>query len=75
MKVTVNHDECISCGVCWSECSEIFEEDPSDGKSRITGQYRVNDDPGTGEAPESLRKSAQAAADGCPVGIIHVDPE
>lgn len=74
MKVTVDRDQCVSCGGCWLLCGEIFEENPPDGKNRITGKYRVNDDLGAGEAPESLRQAAEAAADGCPVAIIHVDP-
>jgi ferredoxin len=74
MKVTIDRDQCISCGGCWTICPELFEEDPSDGKSRITAQYRSADDIGVGEAPESLRESGQAAADGCPMSIIHIGP-
>jgi ferredoxin len=73
MKVTIDRDQCISCGVCWSECPEIFEDASDDGKSRITEKYRVSGDVSKGEAPEQLRDSAQAAADGCPVSIIHVE--
>lgn len=73
MKATIDRDQCISCGVCWSECPELFEENSDDGKSGITGKYRVSGDVATGEAPESLRASAQAAADGCPVSIIHLE--
>jgi ferredoxin len=73
MKATIDRDQCISCGVCWTECPELFEEDPDDGKSRITGKYRVAGDVAAGQAPEELRKTAQAAADGCPVSIIHIE--
>ena len=70
MKAVIDRDQCVSCGVCWTECPELFEENPADGKSGITGNYRVAGDIATGEAPETLRASAQAAADGCPVAII-----
>ena len=73
MRVTIDRDQCISCGVCWSECPEIFEENPADGKSGIAEKYRISGDVAAGEAPESLRVSAQAAADGCPVAIIRVE--
>ncbi len=33
----------------------------------------LSGDPSVGEAPESMRKAAQAAADGCPVAIIQVE--
>lgn len=73
MKATIDRDQCISCGVCLSECPELFEEDPDDGKSRITEKYRASGDVATGEAPESLRDKARAAADSCPVEIILIE--
>ncbi|HNX58295.1 MAG TPA: ferredoxin [Spirochaetota bacterium] len=73
MKATIDRDQCISCGVCWSECPELFEENSADGKSQITGKYRVSGDISTGEAPESLRETGQTSADGCPVSIIHIE--
>jgi ferredoxin len=72
MKVTIERDQCISCGLCWSDCPELFEEDADDGKSRITEKYRVSGDVAAGEAPETLRENAEAAAGACPVGIIHI---
>jgi ferredoxin len=73
MKVSIDRDQCISCGVCWSECPEVFEEDPGDGKSGIVAKYRVGGDRSSGEAPESARASANAGAEGCPVSIIKVE--
>jgi ferredoxin len=73
VKVSIDRDQCISCSVCWSDCPEIFEEDPNDNLSRIAEKYRVAGDPAKGEAPESLRGAAQGAADSCPVAIIHVE--
>jgi ferredoxin len=73
VKVTIDpRGDCTSCALCWSDCPEIFEEDPGDGLSRIVEKLRIGGDAAQGEAPETLRKNAQAAADGCPVSIIHV---
>lgn len=73
MKVRVDRDDCISCGVCWSECPEVFIEDPSDSKTSIAEAYRVSGDTSMGEAPDSFLNSANAAAEGCPVSIIHIN--
>ncbi len=70
--VTIDRDECISCGVCWTSCPEFFEENPDDGYSQVLDQYRAKGDPGRGEAPDDLETCVQDAADGCPVEIIHV---
>ncbi|GAB1431457.1 ferredoxin [Spirochaetota bacterium] len=72
MKIRLDRDDCISCGVCWSECPEIFIED-SDSKTSIAEEFRVSGDNSLGEAPETLRSSAESAADSCPVSIIHVE--
>jgi ferredoxin len=73
MKVSIDRDQCISCAVCWSECPELFEEDPGDGKSRVAEKYRTSGDVSRGEAPESLRGAGQRAAEGCPIAIIHIE--
>ncbi len=72
MKVTVNRDECIACGACWSDCDAVFEENPDDGNCQIVAKYQVGGNPGEGEIPDDLVDCAKAAADGCPVEIIHV---
>ncbi|HTP58146.1 MAG TPA: ferredoxin [Spirochaetia bacterium] len=74
MKVSIDpRQDCTSCGLCWSDCPDIFEEAHDDNLSRIVEKLRVGGDVSIGEAPESLRASAQSAADGCPVSIIHVE--
>ncbi|HCO69340.1 ferredoxin [Mesotoga sp.] len=59
MKVYVDKDTCIGCGVCEGICSEVF---------------MMNDD-GKAEAivPETEAACAQDAADSCPVQSIKVE--
>ena len=73
MKVTIDREECIDCGVCYAECPEVFEEGDSDSTSQIVEAYRVGGDPAVGLVPEEMAESVQAAADGCPVEAIHVE--
>jgi ferredoxin len=73
MKVTIDREECIDCGVCYAQCPEVFEEDDSDSTSRIVGAYRVGDDPAVGQVPDEMAESVQAAADGCPVEAIRIE--
>jgi len=59
VKVYVDKDTCIGCGVCEAICSEVF---------------MMNDD-GKAEAivPETEAACAQEAADSCPVQSIKVE--
>lgn len=70
--MTIDREECISCGVCWTTCPEFFEENSDDGFSQVVEQYMVGGDSAQGEAPDDLEDCVQEAADGCPVEIIHV---
>lgn len=72
-KVTIDRDECISCGACWSACPEVFEENSDDGLTQVVTKYQVGGDPGVGEIPADLVDCANDAADSCPVEIIHVE--
>lgn len=71
VRVTIDRDECIECGVCWSTCPEFFEPG-DDGLSQVVPAYQTGGDPGEGLAPADLEDSVTEAADGCPVSIIHV---
>lgn len=71
-RVTIDRDDCISCGVCWTTCPEFFEESADDGYSKVVDQYMSGGNLGEGEAPDDLEQCVQDAADGCPVEIIHV---
>ncbi len=73
IKVRIDRDECIMCGACQATCPEFFEENPDDYLSQVVAEYRVDDDPGAGEAPADLKDCVQEAAEDCPVQIIHVE--
>ena len=72
-KVTIDRDDCISCGLCWDTCPEFFEENTDDGFSQVVEKYRVGGDISEGEAPEELDECVRDSADGCPVEIIHIE--
>ena len=72
-KVTIDREECIICGACWSVCPEFFEEAEEDGLSAVVEEYRVDEDMATGEAPDEHQECVEDAAADCPVEIIHVE--
>jgi ferredoxin len=72
MKVTIDRDECTSCGTCWETCPEFFEENPDDHFSRVTEKFRLDGNPAEGTAPGDLEACVKEAADVCPVQIIAV---
>ncbi len=61
MNVSIDRDECISCGVCESMCPEVFRM-TDDGLSEVYQQ-----------PPPDQEAAAQEAAESCPVNIIHVE--
>jgi ferredoxin len=71
--VTINREECTSCTSCWETCPEVFEEDPKDGKSRITEALCIGGNPAKGKVSAELLTCVQDAADSCPVEIITVE--
>jgi len=74
LKVEVDKDACIACGLCWSLCGDVFEQDPETGKTRVTAQYIKQDDPfkSTGEVPDEVSGCVNDAAGSCPVNAIKV---
>ena len=61
MKVSVDKEGCISCGICVNTCPEVFQFDEDD-KSEVIS-----------EPTSSNENDVQTAADSCPASVIHVD--
>jgi ferredoxin len=61
MRVTVDEDTCIGCGLCVEDCQEVFEM--NDDKVRVKAD----------EIPEDVTKTCKEAAENCPVEAIQVE--
>ncbi len=61
MKVKVNKDACIGCGMCIDICPEVFRYD-EDEKSEVI----------QGEVTEELEDGAGEACEACPVDAIEI---
>ena len=69
--VTINHETCISCGLCFNDnCPDVFEEG-ADGSSQLKTAFR-KETPYEGEIPASMLACAQKAEEDCPVSAIAV---
>jgi ferredoxin len=61
MKVTVDQESCIGCGLCAETCPEVF--DMTDDKARVRSD----------DVPETLSESCREAGDACPVEAIRIE--
>jgi ferredoxin len=68
MRVTIDREGCIGCGVCEALCREVFRL-IEDGKSSIVEKYRMGN-LGEGEVGDSLRECVEMAEKSCPVQVI-----
>jgi len=71
MKVTIDRDECTSCGTCWDTCPAFFEQNPDDSFSQVIEKFRSEGNPAEGSAQQELEECIAEATDLCPVQIIH----
>jgi ferredoxin len=61
MKVTVDEETCIGCGLCAETCPEVFELKDDKAVAKME------------EVPENLVDSCKEAAEECPVEAIQVE--
>ncbi len=61
MKVSVDHEGCVSCGYCVNQCPDVFEFDEEE-KSTVKKQ--------PSEMEEDLVRDC---ANGCPVSVISIE--
>ncbi|OWZ84709.1 ferredoxin [Natranaerobius trueperi] len=59
MRVEVDQDLCISCGLCVNECPEVFEWNDA-GKAEEKAK----------EVPEDQQSAADESVEGCPTDAI-----
>ncbi|MEI9476474.1 MAG: ferredoxin [Deltaproteobacteria bacterium] len=61
MRVTVDEEACIGCGLCVETCPEVFELKDDKAIAKME------------EVPEELVESCREAAEECPVEAIQVE--
>ena len=61
MKVTIDHDGCIGCGLCTETCPEVFRM-AQDGLAEV---YAL--------PSERTANKVREAAESCPVSVIRVE--
>ena len=61
MRVTVDEEACIACGLCAETCPEVFELKDDKAIAKME------------EVPEELVESCREAAEECPVEAIQVE--
>ncbi len=68
MKVTIDQDGCIECGVCEQVCSDVFSVESGE-KASVVEKYRT-DSPAVGDVPDDLADCAEEGVSSCPVQVI-----
>jgi ferredoxin len=72
MKVTIDREGCIECGVCEATCPDVFELKDNE-KARIVTQYRHGGDPAVGKVSGDQASCSKEAEDACPVTVIKTE--
>ncbi len=72
LRVIVDRETCIACGVAPTLCSEVFV---LEGKNRIVDKYskELSDSLSVGEVPDELKECVENAAMSCPVEAIKIE--
>jgi len=70
MKIVIDQDGCIECGLCQQSCAEVFLVNNGE-KAQITSKYQTNS-PSAGTIPDDLGGCAEDAATSCPVQVISI---
>ncbi|MCF7890333.1 ferredoxin [Candidatus Bipolaricaulota bacterium] len=70
VKVKIDQEACIACGICYDTCPEVYESD-EDGNSRLVEEHR-GDEETVGEVPDDLKDCAEEGMEQCPVDAIEV---
>jgi ferredoxin len=71
MKVFIDREGCIGCGICEALCPEVFKL-LDDGKSGIVEKYRKGS-LGEGEVSDDLTSCVENAKVSCPVEVIKTE--
>jgi len=61
MRVVVDEEICIGCGLCAETCPDVFEM--NDDKARVE----------VDEVPEDVTESCKEAVENCPVEAIQIE--
>ena len=72
MKVTIDRDGCIECGVCEATCPKVFEVKTNE-KAAVVETLRKSGNPAEGQIGNDLVSCAREAQDACPVSVIKVE--
>jgi ferredoxin len=70
MRIHVDRDECIECGLCMSTCPDVFEQNAGE-KASIVKCYQLSG-ASDGEVGEPFWKCVEEAANSCPVNVIDI---
>ncbi len=75
IRVIVDRDTCIGCGVAPATCPDVFVLGDDNGKNRVVDEWvkELNEHVSIGEVPEELKDCVQAAVDACPVSAIRFE--